>query len=308
MAEPAVADTPEPITVVSDPPVDEPKPELGDTVTVDPQEAPKSWVDSQPDGWREELATKDGTLDEARLNHLKRVGGIPALIDNYFAAQDKIRSGEIEAAKAPDEHSTADEWTAYREEQGIPSAAEGYEVNLDEGLVLGDEDKEILDRVFPVAHEGNLSSELVSKLTNAMLEGQQEQYHKQQIQQEAWKKEADTQVRSAWKGDYEVNKNMLTQTILGSIPESRREAFGGATMADGRMVFNDPEMLIAMADWARTMNPSATVVPNTANPMQAITNEIAELEARMGDREWFKDGTAQARYQQLITARQNLAQ
>lgn len=276
------------------------------TETETTTEETTSWLDSQPDDWRELLSTKDDQLDDARLNHLKRVGGIPQLMDNYFNAQDKIRTGEIEASKSPDEHSSEEEWTEFREGKGIPAKFEDYEVNLDEGLVLGDEDKEILGNVFPVAHTMNLSTDQVSQLTNAMMLGQQQQYHKQEIQQEAWQKEADAQVRSAWKGDYETNKNILTQTILGSLPESVREEFEHATLADGRKVFNSPEMLIAMADWARTMNPSAAVVPNNANPMQAIETEIKELEGRMGNKEWFKDDAAQLRYRDLITAQQNL--
>ena len=63
-----------------------------------------------------------------------------------------------------------------------------------------------------------------------------------------------------------------------------------------------------MADWARKLNPAATVVPNNANPMQAIESEIAGLEDKMGTDEWFKDEAAQQRYRDLISARDNLKQ
>ena len=128
-----------------------------------------------------------------------------------------------------------------------------------------------------------------------------------EIQQEGYRKEADAQVRSAWKGDYEVNKNLIVSTLINSLPEVVREDFAHATLADGRKVMNSPEMLIALADWARQMNPAATVVPNNANPMQAISNEIDELQARMGEDGWHKDKAAQDRYMQLIEARDNLS-
>jgi len=261
-------------------------------------------LDSAPDDWREVLAGED----TARLNHLKRVSTFSQLVDNYFSAQDKIRSGQIEAAALPTEDSTDEEWAEFRETQGIPTSAKDYTVELADGVVLGDEDQEVLDVVYPVAHELNLSVETVSKLTNAMLEGQAQQFHQMEIQQEAYRKEALTQLHSAWKGDYEVNVNLITGTILNSLPEAVREEFAHATLADGRKVFNSPEVMIAMAEWARTINPSATVVANNANPMQAITSEIAEMEKRMRDDSagWHRDTDANTRYMQLIDARDKM--
>ena len=309
MSEAAIVTTPD-----SDPaPSNDPAPTAldgGDPSALSPAPTgdPVSWLDSAPDDWRNVLATNsEGVVDDSRLAQLGRVTNIPKLVDNYFAAQDKIRSGQIEAAAIPDEHSSDEEWATFRTEQGIPDKAEDYTIALDEGLVLGDDDQEILNQVYPVAHAANLPSTVVSQLTNAMLEGQAQQFHAMEIQQEGYRKEADAQVRSAWKGDYEVNKNLIVSTLINSLPEVVREDFAHATLADGRKVMNSPEMLIALADWARQMNPAATVVPNNANPMQAISNEIDELQARMGEDGWHKDKAAQDRYMQLIEARDNLS-
>ena len=45
---------------------------------------------------------------------------------------------------------------------------------------------------------------------------------------------------------------------------------------------------------------------NYCQELRAYEDEIAELEARMGTREWFNDQPAQDRYQALISARDNL--
>ncbi len=294
--------------VVVEPPVVEP-PVVEPPVTVVPVVEPpvveppaETWANTAPDDWRAQLAGDD----EARLNQLTRMSSVGQLVDNYFEAQDKIRSGQIEAASVPTEDSSEDEWAAFRETNNIPTTAEEYKVELGEGLVIGDDDQEVLNQVYPVAHALNLPTEAVSQLANALLEGQAQQFHKLEIQQESYRKEADSLVRDAWKGDYEVNKNLIGATILGSLPESVRDEFAHATLADGRKVFNSPEMLIAMAEWARVQNPSAVVVPNNANPMQAMETEIAEIEKRIGDDTWYKDTGAQKRYQDLITARDNL--
>ena len=231
------------------------------------------------------------------------------MVNHDFSAQDKLRSGQIEAAALPTEESNEEQWAEYREEQGIPTKAEDYAVDLADGLVLGDEDQEILDIVYPVAHEMNVPAETVSKLVNAMLTGQAQQFHQMEIEQEGYKNEAVAQLKSAWKGEYDTNVNIVTGTILNSLPESVREEFAHATLADGRKVFNSPEVMIAMAEWGRAINPSATVVANSANPMKAMDDEIKDMETRMREDsvEWHRDQPANDRYIQLIQARDNLA-
>ena len=62
--------------------------------------------------------------------------------------------------------------------------------------------------------------------------------------------------------------------------------------------------MVFFADIARKLNPAGTVVPNSNNPTQAISDEIAKLEGRMGEDEWYKDQESQTRLQELYTARE----
>ena len=260
------------------------------------------WLGTAPDDWREQLAGED----TAKLNQLKRVSNPNQLIDNYFAAQEKIRTGSIAAAAAPDEHSTPEEWAEYRQQQGIPDAPENYELALSEGLVLGAEDKEIIDQVLPIAHELNIGTPVISKLADALLHAQQAQHDRAEVQQNEWQRDATQSLKAVWKGDFATNINMIQNTILGTMPESIREEFAHAAMPDGRKIMNSPEVMAWMADMARKIDPAGAVVPNSTNAVADLAAERKALETRMGEPGWHKDDAAQTRYQEILRTQERM--
>ena len=115
------------------------------------------------------------------------------------------------------------------------------------------------------------------------------------------------QLKDAWGSDFQTNLNMM-KGLANQLPESVREDFLNARLANGQALFNSPEFAIFMADIARKLNPAGTVVPNSNNPTQAISDEIKTLEAKMGTDEWFKDIDSQNRLQSLYTAAEGMKQ
>ena len=263
---------------------------------------PAAWFDSAPEDWRQQLAGED----EKRLNQLSRITDVKSFAESYFNAQDKIRSGETSNG-LPD-NPTDEQMNAYREANNIPATVEDYSLALDEGLVLGEADERIMGDVYKVAHENNVSNDVVSQLTNAMLKGRDQEEHAIQQQDGLDLQTADRQMRDTWGQDYEMNKNLI-RGVLNGLPETVKDEFASARLANGQAVFNSPEMMNFFADAARAMNPSATVVPaGTGNPMQAIEGRKAELEARMSSPEWFKDNAAQKEYRDLLEAQERMKQ
>lgn len=254
-----------------------------------------------PDDWRQKLAGGDAK----RLKQLERITDIGKFAESYFNAQDKIRSGET--SRGLPDNPTEEQVKAYREANNIPEKAQDYSLSLDEGLVLGEEDKRIMAGVFEVAHAANVPTEVLSQLTNAMMAGRDQEEHARQQQDGLDMQTADRQMRDAWGPDYEMNKGMV-RNLLNGLPEAIRNDFASARLANGQAVFNSPEMLNFFADAARAINPAATVVPaGTGNPIQAIATRIAELEGRMGTKEWFQDKSAQKEYMDLINARTRMS-
>jgi hypothetical protein len=269
---------------------------------------PTNYFKSIPDdtNWRNDLVSIAGFEgDEAakRNGQLDRVTDVGALVKNYFNAQDRIRAGEI--SNGLPENPNEEQLSEWRAANDVPLSPDGYDVKMDDGLVLGDDDLRIIDSIYPIAHELNVPASTMSALANAMIKGREFEQESRSQQDGVQTQQAVQQLKTAWGQDYQTNLNVV-EGLTSQLPESVRDEFKQARLADGRAVFNSPEMMVFFADIARKLNPAATVVPNANNPVQAISDEINKLESRMGDKDWFKDNAAQSRLQELYTARESM--
>ena len=100
--------------------------------------------------WRDDFAGDDEKLKST----FERFKSPKDLANSYVEAQQKIRSGQMKVEPPP---SDADEATinAYREQNGIPLEATGYLENLPDGLVIGEDDKELFTDFMGALHGVN---------------------------------------------------------------------------------------------------------------------------------------------------------
>lgn len=309
---PAPAPAADPIGIISNNPTPAPAPAADPTPapvptpTTDPSNAVSYFADA-PEDWRTLLIDQMGVEGGERTKveqMLNRVSDIKTFAKNYVAAQDKIRSGASKDNSLP-ENPTPEQLSEWRTANGVPDTPEDYELKLDDGLVLGEADKSIMSEVFKTAHDLNLPAESMSKLTNSMLVARQNEAKALQAQDGVDKQQAEKILNETWGNDFNTNINMI-QGLVNQLPETVRNDFISARLADGTALFSSPEVAVFFADMARKVNPAGTVVPNSNNPLQSINDEIAALEGKMGTDEWFKDVNAQKRYQELVTARSNM--
>lgn len=268
----------------------------------------EGWYKSAPEDWRKQVilstGLQEGTDDfNKRMKQLERVTDISMLGKNYFEAQDKIRSGQLSSGLP--ENATDEQIAEWREANGVPETAEAYELSLDEGLVLGEADQEIMKDVYKAAHAHNIPTEAMSEMVNSFLRAREVEADALVQQDGVDAQMSIKSLKDAWGADYTPNINVVNG-LLNNLPETVRDAFKSARLPDGKAVFNSPEVMIAFADWARKVNPTAALLPNSNNPMQTMNDEIKALEDRMGTPEWYKDTAAQKRYQDLLNAREQL--
>lgn len=268
------------------------------------------FYNSLPETWRNDLVNALELEDDAagkRLTQLERVPDFKTLTKNYFESQDKIREG-IKPIGLP-ENATDEQLVAYREANGVPSTVDDYATGIDEGLVLGEMDTRIMGEVYKIAHAENVSSSTMAKLTNGMLNARIAEEDLQLNQDGIDTQTTQRQLKDAWGADYQTNLNMM-KGLTNQLPESVREDFLNARLANGQALFNSPEFAIFMADIARKINPAGTVVPNSNNPTQAISDEIKNLEKKMSDDPdaWHKDKDSQQRLMALYDADDKMKQ
>jgi len=258
------------------------------------------------DDWRQTYAGDDDKMQK----RLERYGSPKAALDALVSAQNKIASGDLKSTLQPD--ATDEEKATWRTDNGIPEDAKGYEVELTNGMVIGDADQPLVNGFLESAHASNMHPSQVNDALSWYFDAQEQAYQQQDEADNTSKQNTEDALRAEWGNDYRINVQ-LGNNLLDSAPEGLKEQLLGARLLSGEMFGNNPDALRWLSELSREINPVATVVPGTgANAMQAIESEIATLKGLMGDRtsEYWKGPKAtsnQARYLELITAQQKHA-
>ena len=223
--------------------------------------------------------------------------------NSFREAQQTIRSGNLKAALKDD--ATEEDVSAYREANGIPAEAAGYMENLPDGLVLGENDKEIFGNFAESLHSINAPPEVAHKALewyNGFAQREQDAIAEMDGTQS---QETDDLLRGEWGSDYRANLNLVNGLIASTFGEEASDQLLNGRFADGRAFMNDPNVLKGLASLARKINPVMEMGGNDIDATQALNDEIAEIEKFMSEHrtEYLKDEPKQARLRQLYTIR-----
>lgn len=269
----------------------------------DPPASPQDW----PDDWRAKLSGDDEKLGK----RLERFRSPRDILDAWRAAEAKISSGEMKAALPKD--ATEEQVAAWRKENGIPEDPKGYLDALPDGLVLGEDMKARAEGFAAKMHELNAPPELVGAALAYNQSMQEEMAAERAEQDRAFKAAAEDALRKEWGAEYRANvralQSMLDATNVVDGDQNLKELLLGARLADGSVLGDNPLALRWLSRISSEINPAGTVVPNAAGDQaSAISDEIASIENRMRtDRSGYnKDEAMQARYRQLLEAREKL--
>ncbi len=287
-AEPAAQ--PEVTTTLSPEPVTAAAPEPAPVAEAAPEPV------GMPDNWRSLMA---GENDKA-LKQLERYSTPEDMASALIEAKQKIREGlAVELPDDPTDEQLAD----YRTKHGIPESHSDYEIKLDDGLVIGDDDKPIVDGFLEAMHGQNATPNQINAGLNAYYKMQEQAFEDQQVLDTSHSQEANKALKDIWGSDYTSNINAV-QAALNTVPEAVRDEFAGARLSDGRALFNSPEIMQWLSDQSRAANPAATVMPNATNPVQAVNDEIKQLEnlQRTDPQAYWGDQSKQDRLRALYGA------
>lgn len=250
------------------------------------------------DNWRQTYAGEDAK----RLGQLERFASPKAVLDAYFSAQEKIRSGELRSPLA--ENATPEQVTAYRQQNGIPEKPEGYFEKLPDGLVIGEADKPLFNSFVEGLHKLNADPKIAQYAVGWYNQLQEDQLAKQAEGDTTARTATEDALRSEWGADYRANINHI-QGFLAQAPEGVADLLANARGADGKAVMNDPNVVRWLAQVAREANPLGTIVPGEGGSGKSLEAEIAEIEGFMKTNrtEYRKDERKQARLRDLYDAR-----
>lgn len=257
------------------------------------------------EGWREHIAKGD----EKTLNRLKRFQSPEDLWEMNRNLESKMSSGDLKPGLPKD--ATPEQLAQWRKDNGIPEKPEGYDLTFDDGLVVGEEDKAIINGFLSKAHESNMAPSQVKEAVRWYYDEIERQAAARSEQDQAVLVQAQDELRGEWGSEYRMNVNLI-HGLMDKSPDGLKEAFLGGRLADGTPIGSSVPMLKWLAHLARQDNPVATVVPAAgANQGQAIEDEVKSLESMMGNKfsEYWKGPKAegmQKRYRELVEAREIL--
>lgn len=256
-----------------------------------------------PDDWQTRVAKGDEKLSKMA----GRFASPEALFDAYVAANNRIRSGELKAALP--ENAKPEEVAQWRKDNGIPEKPEDYDLKFESGLVLGEEDKQYVDKFLEIAHEQNMTPSQVKAAIEWNEANKEAQISARHEMDETQRVEALDALNAEWGGNFRRNVNMV-EGLLTMLPESVRDDLAAARMPDGTAIFNNPDVLRGFAAIAHELNPAGAVVPAAGgDPMKGVNEEIDQIEKTMRENRtaYNKDEKMQERYRDLLSAREKMA-
>lgn len=255
-----------------------------------------------PDDWLNRVSKGDEKLSK----RLGRYASPEAMADALVAAQNRISSGELKTA-LPENASEA-ELSQWRKENGIPESPDKYDLKFDSGLIIGEEDKPLVDSYLEAAHKDNTTPEQAKNTIEWFFKWQDKMGAEREAEDDTDTQLVQDELNVEWGASYRRNINMI-QGLMDKIPEDSRKALMAARLPDGKAIFNDAGVLRGLAAIALEVDPAGTLVPGGGgDPMKGVDEEIASIETTMRENrgKYNKDEKMQARYRELIDAREKL--
>lgn len=256
----------------------------------------------KPQGWGEDWRQRIAGENKEHLKTLERFTDPGAVFTSYAALRQQRDSGELKSNKPFPEKGTDAEKGEWRKDNGLPEAADKYEVKLPAGVVLGEADKPLVDDFKKHAYESNMSPSALNAAVGWWVS--QRTAREAQAAEETKTRTTETEesLRAEWGPEYQGTMNRvkglvdslagskeLAESVMGSIKQNAAFA-----KMFGQMAFQ--------------LNPTGALTPGDGGNAQAtIETQIAAIEKTMGTPAYTKDESKQSELRNLYGAYERLS-
>jgi hypothetical protein len=267
---------------------DEVKPEVKE----EPKEEVKETKD-YPDDWREKIA-KD---DEKVLKKLQRLKTPEDLAKSYLELEKKF--SETRPKFQLPENPTPEDIAKYREENGVPEKPEGYDLNLDGGLVIGEYDKPIIDAFTKKAHDKNMPAGELKKAVQSYFEARAEADAETTKFIEKTTQEAETELKANWGDKISENKNKIATFLESQFGVDESRLLDQAILPDGTSLATNPKLLNKFLALANNFHQVPSDAVSNTRVLEDRIKEIDNFQRTNRDA-YFKDEAMQKEYRELL--------
>jgi hypothetical protein len=264
----------------------------------------------------EHYAAGDKKAEAKELRRLERVKDIKSLWGMYRELESRFDGGGL--IKKPGKDAKPEEIADYHKALGVPEKPEDYfkEIKLDNGAVIGEADKPLVDGFAAAVHKSGATPQFVNAALNWYYDNQMEQAAALDEADDSFRRENERALRDelgpAKFKNIPNHVALLFKTAPGGMdlenPNALMTRLLGGRTADGRIIGNDADITRWLVDAARELYPRQTAVGDGNQSGMGMDDEIAQIEGRMkNDRQaYYKDEKAQARYRELIDIRSKI--
>lgn len=245
--------------------------------------------------WRKDMAD-----DEKDLERLNRFTSKKELWKALKEAQAKISSHKPPLSK----DATPEQTAAWRKNNGIPEKPDGYIEKLPDGLVFGEQDKAALEPFLKDMHDKNVAPEVVQSTLASYQRAIEMQNQRIQEQDSQIVAATEDELRKEWQGDFRANMTAADAFLTSHFPAEAKAALMNARDGEGKPIMHNAGFLRAAAQLGRTLAPAGATFGNGIDSISSIDTELASLKGQMGTKAWFKDEAKQARYRELLNAKE----
>lgn len=247
-----------------------------------------------PDDWRTHIAGDD----EKELARLERLNSPQDLWKKYRNMEVEFSKRQPRLEYSPD--MPEDKLAEWRKQEGIPETPDGYNLEFDDGLVIGEEDKESIAEFTKYAHENNLPESAVKAAVRYDLERQAKAQEEWEQKNNDFKVENLAELKQEWGAEFKGNLNAINELFVDH-PEVKDMLFE-ATDDQGLLLGNNAQLVRWAVDMAKKLNPTATLVfPGGEGGIQGAEARLKELRGMMGTPEWYNDPELGKEYEDLLT-------
>lgn len=273
--------------------------DVGDSAAPAPEASSEGYW---PSDWRDQITGGDEKLAKLAGRYATPKEAFNALVH----AQNRIRSGEVKSALP--ENPSEEQLNTWRQENGIPEAPDKYDLTFDDGLVIGEQDKPIVDSFLQKAHEQNMPPETVKDVVAWWYDQQQQQIEQRMEYDIQMRDSTMDELNAEWGGEYRGNINRI-ESLIGRFPQSVQDAFKEARAPDGSFLLNNPDVLRGMVNISYEADPAGAIVPaGVGDPAKNIDQRIDEINQfmRTNRTEYFKNEKMQKELRDLLQAKESL--
>lgn len=173
---------------------------------------------------------------------------------------------------------TPEQVKEYREQVGIPESWDKYDTNLENGVVINEFDKPVVEDFLKRAHDKNLKPSEVKNALQAYFEVANEKNAEAIRVAEQKTTETLKELQKEWGDNYKSDLSLMVNHLKKTLGEEEVQKLNSAVLADGTFLIDNPKLLNYFLKDAKANNMNHTVTPNPAQEFTTLIERKAELE------------------------------